>query len=480
MLFNSIEYAIFLPLVAIAYFLIPFRFRWALLLAASCYFYMCFIPVYILILLLTILVDYFAAQWIEKTTGREKKIWLILSVLSTCLILAIFKYADFLISNLNNTFGIFDHKLSFPLLNIILPIGLSFHTFQSLSYIFEVYRGNQKAENNFGIYALYVMFFPQLVAGPIERSTNLLHQFYKDYFFDYNRVTSGLKLIIWGLFKKVVIADRLAIYVNQVYNNPSDYHGLPLIIATYFFAFQIYCDFSGYSDIAIGSARILGFKLILNFDKPYMAKSIREFWYRWHISLSSWFRDYLYIPLGGNRTSKFRWCINILVVFLISGLWHGANWTFVVWGTIHGFYILFTTITLPVRKKITDFFGISNSPLFQYLSILATFHLVVFAWIFFRANSLSDAFIIISNLFDISTKDLYFSILGPFNIFELFVSIMSILFLLSISFFKQYKSFDDFLVKKPFILRWSLYYCLLFSIITFGVFEKSPFIYFQF
>src|SRR5678815_1064118 len=221
-----------------------------------------------------------------------------------------------------------------PFLKIILPIGLSFHTFQAMSYTIEVYRGNQKAERNFGIYALYVMFYPQLVAGPIERPQNLLHQFYENHKFDYERVVNGLKLILWGFFKKLVIADRLALYVGAVYNNPTHHTGLSFIMATIFFAFQIYCDFSGYSDIAIGAAKVMGFKLMTNFNRPYFARSISEFWKRWHISLSTWFKDYLYISLGGNRVSVPRWYFNLFIVFLVSGLWHGANWTYIIWGCL--------------------------------------------------------------------------------------------------------------------------------------------------
>ena len=334
MLFNSFQFLLFFPTVTLLYFLLPHRLRWQLLLFASCLFYMAFIPWYIVILIITILIDYFAGLWLDRPdlAPAQRKTVLTISIVSTCLVLFVFKYFNFFNTNFTAIASFFRWNYPIGALKIILPIGLSFHTFQSLSYVVEVYRGNQKAERHFGIYALYVMFYPQLVAGPIERPQNLLHQFYAEHCFDYRRVTDGLKLMLWGMFKKVVIADRLAIAVNQVYGNPHDYTGVPLIVATVFFAFQIYCDFSGYSDIAIGAAQVMGFRLMDNFNRPYFSKSIAEFWKRWHISLSTWFRDYLYIPLGGSRTKTWRWQFNLFITFLASGFWHGANWTYIIWG----------------------------------------------------------------------------------------------------------------------------------------------------
>jgi D-alanyl-lipoteichoic acid acyltransferase DltB (MBOAT superfamily) len=274
-----------------------------MLLFASCYFYMAFVPVYILILGGTIVVDYFAGIWLEKTKGAKKRSLLILSLFANIGVLAVFKYYNFLNDNLSGLLNSIGYHNSIPSLSILLPIGLSFHTFQAMSYTIEVYRGHQKAEKHFGIYALYVMFYPQLVAGPIERPQNLLHQFYEKHYFKIERVIEGLKLMLWGFFMKLVVADRLAIYVNAAYNNPDKHTGPTLIVATIFFAFQIYCDFSGYSNIAIGAARVLGFKLMTNFNRPYFSRSIAEFWKRWHISLSTWFKDYLYISLGGNKVS---------------------------------------------------------------------------------------------------------------------------------------------------------------------------------
>jgi alginate O-acetyltransferase complex protein AlgI len=320
---------------------------------ASCYFYMAFVPIYIAILGGTIVIDYFAGIYIEKHIGAKRKWLLIISLISNITVLFVFKYYNFFIDNINGLFNLDSADSSLPYLSILLPIGLSFHTFQAMSYTIEVYRGTQKAEKHFGIYALYVMFYPQLVAGPIERPQNILHQFHEHKKFNYQNLSSGLKLMAWGLFKKVVIADRLASLVNEVYSNPTNYTSLPLIITTFFFTIQIYCDFSGYSDIAIGAAKTMGFDLMKNFNRPYAAQTISDFWNRWHISLSSWFKDYLYIPLGGNRVKIPRLYFNLMIVFIISGFWHGANWTFIIWGTIHGFYLIVALLTKEFREKIS-------------------------------------------------------------------------------------------------------------------------------
>jgi D-alanyl-lipoteichoic acid acyltransferase DltB (MBOAT superfamily) len=371
MLFNSLSFLIFFLIVSTLYFALPHRFRWILLLAASCFFYMCFVPVYILILAATIGVDFVAGILIERTPDpARKKAYLIMSIVSVCAILFVFKYFNFFNNNVAALAKVLHWNYPMKTLRLILPIGLSFHTFQSLSYVFEVYRGRQRAEKHFGLYSLYVMYFPQLVAGPIERPQNLLHQFKEVKRFDWQRLWDGASLSIWGLFKKVVVADSLAIYTDTIYNNSTQHTGTSLLLATYFFAIQIYCDFSGYSDIASGISRIYGIELMKNFETPYFAKSISEFWSRWHISLSTWFRDYLYIPLGGNRVSLARSMFNIGVVFLISGLWHGANWTFVIWGALHGFYYLvwrsLEPVAADVKRRIAAIgsvpFGLSLSP----------------------------------------------------------------------------------------------------------------------
>ena len=398
MLFNSLHFVYFFIIVTTAYFMLPHKYRWQLLLGASCYFYMAFLPIYILILGFTIVIDYFAGIYIENTEGSKRRLYLIISLIANIGVLAVFKYFNFLNDNLSLLLNSVGYHNSIPNLSILLPIGLSFHTFQAMSYTIEVYRGNQKAERHFGIYALYVMFYPQLVAGPIERPQNILHQFYEKHKFDYKQVTDGLKLMAWGLFKKVVIADRLASTVNRVYDNPTDFEGLALIVATVFFAIQIYCDFSGYSDIAIGSAQVMGYKLMKNFDRPYFSKSISEFWKRWHISLSTWFRDYLYISLGGNRVSKGRLYFNLMVTFLISGLWHGANWTYVIWGGLNGLYLVIELWISKPLSKLVEFLKLNRFPfLLNFIKTGFTFSLICLTWVFFRAKNGNRRFCNIRN-----------------------------------------------------------------------------------
>ena len=334
MLFNSLHFILlFFPVAVTGFYLLPHRFRWFWLLALSAYFYMAFVPYYILILAVTILVDYVAGILISRTAGARKRMWLTLSIVANVGVLAFFKYFAFLRENLLLAGRLLGHEWPIPALSV---------TFQSMSYTIEVYRGNQAPERNLGIFALYVLFFPQLVAGPIERPQNLLHQFREKHHFDYDAVSSGVKLIVWGLFQKMVIADRLAPIVDGIYTHPGDFSGLTLALATALFAFQIFCDFAGYSDVAIGTAQVLGFKLMTNFNQPYLARSVAEFWKRWHISLSTWFRDYLYVPLGGNRKGPWRHVVNVLIVFAVSGLWHGADWKFVIWGALNGLFVVMT------------------------------------------------------------------------------------------------------------------------------------------
>jgi len=484
MLFNTFNFLVFFLIVTTLYFAIPHKFRWQLLLLSSCYFYMAFVPIYILILGFTIVIDYFAGIFIEKYSGRRRKLMLIFSLVANIGVLAIFKYYNFLNENLSFLFKGFHLANPLPYLTILLPIGLSFHTFQAMSYTIEVYRGHQKPEKHFGIYALYVMFYPQLVAGPIERPQNLLHQFREKHAFDYDRVSSGLKLMAWGLFKKVVIADRLAILVDTVYKHPQQHTSFSLLLATIFFTFQIFCDFSGYSDMAIGAARIMGFKLMTNFNKPYQSKSVSEFWKRWHISLSSWFKDYLYISLGGNRVTIPRWYINLFIVFLISGLWHGANWTFVIWGALHGFYMVFGAFTQKIRSKLFTTVGIKYS---GGLQAFTTFILVSFAWIFFRANNPKDAIYIITHLF-CDLPNVYNNFihhkawLEPYGLtnFDLVISVLLIVFLEIVHYIQNRTNIALLIKERPIVIRWAIYYTIIFVIFAFGVFESRQFIYFQF
>ena len=504
MLFNSIQFLIFFPLVTAFYFAVPHRFRWMLLLAASCYFYMAFVPVYILILGFTIVVDYFAGIAIASAQGRKRRVFLICSLTANIGVLAVFKYLNFLNANVEKLAAFLHWNYPIKSLAILLPIGLSFHTFQAMSYTIEVYRGAQSPERNFGIYALYVMFYPQLVAGPIERPQNLLPQFREEHYFDYDRITSGMRLMAWGFFKKIVIADRLAVAVNMVYNEPTKHTGVPLIIATCFFAYQIYCDFSGYTDIARGSAQVMGFRLMENFNRPYSAKSIPDFWVRWHISLSSWFNDYLFIPLarwhasrrraaagqGSTRSFKgfaHRWVryLDIYLVFLISGIWHGANWTFFMWGLLHGTYLVVGLATKAWRTRSAQVIGLARMPaVHNWVKMLIVFSLVTFAWIFFRANTLSDSFYIARHLFvgldlhDALGANLATKLATPRT--ELLLSVLLIIVLEIVQFARSRATWIGGLRARPLWLRWAVYYSLIAAIFFLGEYQSQQFIYFQF
>ena len=439
---------------------------------------MVLVPEYILILFFLILVDYAAGIFIERSGGARRRSLLIASLVANVGMLGVFKYFNFVDQNLVALFNSLGLPYVASNLHIILPIGLSFHTFQSMSYTIEVFRGRQKAEYHLGIYACYVLFYPQMVAGPIERPYNLLRQFREEKSFDYQRVADGLKLMMWGLFKKWVIADRLAILVNQVYGSPGDYAGWPLLLATYAFAFQIYCDFSGYSDIAIGAAQVMGFKLMTNFNRPYFAKSIGEFWKRWHISLSTWFRDYLYIPLGGNRVSRWRWYFNLFFVFLVSGLWHGANWTFVIWGGLHGFYLIFSIWTEKLREAIARSVGLTRHPaLRKWLRVFTTFHLVLLSWVFFRAKSVSQVWFILTHMFSLpAMPNLNLGLHG----LDIPVVLTALLIMETVHLLQRRGPVRHLLAGRPAWVRWSVYGAATLMILLFGEFTSTDFIYFQF
>ncbi len=478
MLFNSFQFFIFFPIVTLLYFLIPYRFRWLHLLIASCIFYCAFIPVYIFILFFTIIIDYFAGLLIARSVGKKRKWWLIASLVSNIGVLAFFKYYNFFIYNFNSLLHVAQiSNRALPYIAIILPIGLSFHTFQAMSYTIEVYRGNQLPERHFGIYALYVMFYPQLVAGPIERPQHMLHQFYSHNDPNPLLIGSGLRLMAWGYFKKMVVADHLSMYVDKVFADPLKFSSLPCTAAVIFFAFQIYCDFSAYSDIAIGAARVMGIQLMRNFNFPYFSSNIREFWTRWHISLSTWFRDYLYIPLGGNQTSMVRWCFNIIVVFTISGLWHGANWTFIIWGALHGGYIILDRLKKHVGDK---YFGNVLIPLPNFFRVIIVFLLVSFGWIFFRAANMNEALKIIHQCasgFNWRHPGLTTSIVSRTNFSIILISLVSLIFCDLYVF--GYNGYQRFILLGSSI-KMACYILLCLTILTFGVFNDSKFIYFQF
>jgi D-alanyl-lipoteichoic acid acyltransferase DltB (MBOAT superfamily) len=490
MLFNSFQFLIFFPVVTGLYFALPHGYRWMLLLAASCVFYMAFVPIYIGILAFTIVLDYTAAILIARSQGGRRRAWLVMSLAGNIGVLALFKYWNFMAVNLNAVAQALDWHEPLPLLSILLPIGLSFHTFQAMSYTIEVYRGRQPVERHFGIYALYVMFYPQLVAGPIERPQNLLHQFREPHAFDADRVFAGLGRMLWGMFKKVVIADRLAVIVNQVYDQPGAYDAPALVWATWFFAIQIYCDFSGYTDIALGAAEVMGFSLMENFDRPYLSSSIGEFWRRWHISLSTWFKDYVYVPLGGNRDSTRRRCRNLLIVFLLSGLWHGAAWTFLVWGALHGLYLVASVLTKERRRRLMTALGFDRAhAVMEPLRVLITFNLVAFAWIFFRANTLGDAQLIVTRLATEAAGAvrhigsiawrLPLSI-TPFSPRELFLAVALVGLLVFSDLVQTQRPLVSALRMAPAWARWSAYYAMVLLMLSIGLFGAQSFIYFQF
>jgi alginate O-acetyltransferase complex protein AlgI len=433
---------------------------------------MFFVPIYILILGFTIVIDFFAGIYIENADGKRRKLFLVFSLIANIGVLAVFKYYNFI----NQEFSFLLHGLGLinplPYLSILLPIGLSFHTFQAMSYTIEVYRGNQKAERHFGIYSLYVMFYPQLVAGPIERPQNLLHQFREKHNFDYKRISYGLKLMFWGFFQKIVIADNMARFVDIVYKNPQNYYGWDIILVTVLFAIQIYADFSGYTDIARGAAKVLGINLMINFKRPYFASSIKEFWKRWHISLSSWFRDFVYFPLGGSKRGKYMWIFAIFLTFGLSGLWHGANWNYIIWGIYNAFLYL---IENWLRKGMSKFSFCKNR-LFHIFKIFFVFLLVAFGWMIFRSNSINDFFILVNHIF---SKALFLPKIS-FDHLSMFVNFLSVSLLITVWIIERRKNIVDFISEKPIWQRWLVYYLSALWLIGFGNWGMTPFIYFQF
>ena len=516
--FISLEFVLLFPLIFIAYFLLPFKARWVFLLAAGYLGYMMAKPSYIFLIIITTAVTYYCGLQIEKNTSiNKKRIFLVLGLTIPLTLLFYFKYINFFIANLKpllNQLKLQVVASDIGYLNLVLPLGISFFTFKALSYLIEVYRESQKTVKNVGIYALYVSFFPQLLAGPIERPGNLIPQFYHKIDFKYERLTDGLKLMMWGYFKKLVIADNAAVIVDRVFNNVhhADFNnGIYFITATVCYAFQVYCDFSGYTDIAVGAAKILGFDTMKNFDRPYLSKSLTEFWSRWHISLSSWLRDYLFLPISYailRRTPKEKvlkiktetWAYTggIIITMLLGGLWHGANWTFVAWGLLMGIYLFIGFITRKPKKKIRKALSIKKSwKWYRALQVFTTFSLVCIAWIFFRANSIADAFYIIKNL-PTGLGSLFQKVFLSFNLKTITMTINRIYLEFNIDswhvialtlgigtlgwveFIQGKGSAGLWLKKKPLILRWGIYYILIFAILYFGFRRTAPFIYAQF
>lgn len=484
MLFNSGQFIYFFVVVVGIYFLLPQKWRTIFLLLASCYFYIVFVPKYILVLGTVIVIDYFAGIYIEKSQGLKRKLLLGASLFANIGILVFFKYFNFFDANIHALAEFLHWNYSLKLLNVILPIGLSFHTFQALSYTIEVYKGRQKSEHHFFTYALYVMFFPQLVAGPIERPYNLLHQFYEEHKFEYQRITDGLKLMAWGFVKKAVIADRLAVLVNMVYGDLNNFHGAEFMIAAVFFSFQLYCDFSGYTDIARGAAKVLGFKLMENFERPFFSKSIAEFWRRWHISLSSWFRDYVYYPIAfSGRRSETRLFLAILVTFFLSGFWHGAGWTYIIWGVLYGVYIIVSILTKNLREKIWQLLGLASAVKFRNVAaVFITFSLVTLTTVFFRASSVSEAIYIFRHLFSGLNKDQLKNFLPNLQMTPqtFILSVLLILALVCVELLQRKGDLIPRLNKQPVWLRWLVYYFVFFVILFLSVGSGKQFIYFQF
>jgi len=488
MLFNSLEFPVFFLVVCLGYFALPAARRWMLLLAASYFFYMYWRADYAILLVISTVIDFEAAKRIhDSRSQRAKRIWLALSLSGNLGLLFFFKYYNFLAGSLNTVLGLAHRPELLPYSDFLLPVGISFYTFQTMSYTIDVYLGRMPPERHLGYFALYVSYFPQLVAGPIERADSLLPQLRTAHRFDYVNAVEGLKLIAWGLFKKVVVADRIAPVVDAVYSSPGGHSGPVCALATVLFGFQILCDFSGYSDIALGSARVMGIRLMQNFRQPYRAVSLKDFWQRWHISLSTWFRDYVYVPLGGNRCSRAKMYRNLLLVFLVSGIWHGAAWTFVIWGALHGVLLVAEHALVPLRAAAARWSGLARWPrIATALSLLTTFLLVNLTWVFFRAASVSDALTVLSSIPHgwahlaswTHAASLVHSLAA--TPWELGVTLLSLgLFLTA-----------DHLIHAPWSLpawqrravaiRWACYSGLVWWVFLFGQFANSPFIYFVF
>jgi len=480
MLFTSLDFCAFFIIVTSLYYALPWSARWKMLLVASCYFYMSFVPAYILILLVTIVIDYTMGILIEGSQGTKRRLYLCSSILSTCAVLFVFKYYNFFVLSGERVAGLLGFAPDLPLSQLILPIGLSFHTFQGLSYVIEVYRGNQKAERHFGIYSLYVMFYPQLVAGPIERPQNLLHQFREHHQFSVRNLMGGLSMMAWGYFRKMVIADRAAPYVNTAYGNWQASSGLELLLATILFAVQIYGDFAGYSSIAIGAARVMGFDLMTNFNHPYFSKSIAEYWRRWHISLSTWLKDYVYLPLFGTGGVTIpRHFRNIVITFLVSGLWHGANWTFVTWGLYYGVVLVIEGLAGKWWGK-----GAGWTILRHAIALL----IILIGFVLFRAQSLSQAWGILkriavdTSLTRLSVQDAILLATGDSSALAVMATtilLTSFMFVVEAMQEKRVLCFKPQYVQS---VRWqAVAVVLLFqAVVLFGSLRASSFIYFQF
>ena len=484
MLFNSFGFAVFLPIVFVIYWALPNPYRWALLLAASYGFYMSWNVKYVGLILLTTCVSYYTAILLERSADKRRRRAILFCAVFICIgVLFIFKYFSFFFDTVASVLNCFSVPVHPMTLRLLLPVGISFYTFQSLSYVIDVYRGETKAEHHLGIYATFVSFFPQLVAGPIERTNNLLPQIAATHQFDYSQATYGLKLMAWGYYKKLVIADFVSAFVDKVFNNITSYHGFALVLAVFFFTIQIYCDFSAYSDIARGTAKLFGIELMENFKSPYFSSSLHEFWSRWHISLSTWFRDYVYIPLGGNRVSRLRHYRNLLFTFLISGLWHGANWTYIVWGGIHGVAQIAESIFGSDKRS-------SRHAITKAVRVLLVFVFTMLAWVFFRAENLGDALYWFRHVLDGAKNPLLYVYNGfsgkryvgiGLSKRELLRFILCLSVMTAFDFSSLKNDVINWISKRNVILRWAVYLCFIWIIIFLSPKKGSAeFVYFQF
>jgi len=482
MLFNSIDFAIFLPTVFILYWLLvnkDLKFQNFLIVVSSYIFYGWWDYRFLSLILFSTIIDYsIGISLLKQENITKRKILLWTSILVNLGFLGFFKYYNFFLENFINAFSFFGAEIKVNSLNIILPVGISFYTFQTMSYSIDIYKRKLEPTKDFIAFSAFVSFFPQLVSGPIERARNLLPQFYKKRIFDYSKAVDGMRQILWGLFKKIVIADNCAVFADQIFNNYNDYSASTLVLGAIFFAFQIYGDFSGYSDIAIGTSRLFGFNLMQNFAFPYFSRDIAEFWRRWHISLSTWFRDYLYIPLGGSRGTNYLKIRNVFIIFLISGFWHGANWTFIVWGGLNALYFL-PIMLLNKNKTNTDVVaqGKYLPSLREVILMALTFSLTSIAWVFFRADDIHHALSYLSNIIHLSiltSPDLI-----PPKL-EMIYTLLCIFILLLFEWMNREKIHGLDIANCNKSNRWMLYLIIIIMIITFGAFRDDSFIYFQF
>lgn len=480
MLFNTNSFFVFFFGIITIYFATPPKYRNVLLLLASYYFYMCWKTEYIILIMISTLVDYYCGLRMGELIDRaQRKKYLFISVFTNLSILFAFKYFNFISNSFGTAVNFLGLDFNAPLLNVLLPVGISFYTFQTLSYSIDVYYGHMKPEKRILNFALYVSFFPQLVAGPIERAKRLLPQFEHNYKFEYERVKNGLVLVLWGMFKKVVIADRVAEYVNTVYATPEIYKGFTIWIANFFFYVQIYCDFSGYSDIAIGTAAILGYKLMLNFRQPMLSQDVQDYWSRWHISLTTWFRDYFYKELGGKKKGLLRWYLNLIILFTAVGTWHGANWTFVLFGLVQGVLVVTTIIGRPYFIIFKKSIGLYGTTFNQIVNIIFNIAIISSTTILFRSARIDDVFVIIPNAFDFSE-----GLTTKLNLFhfqsDMVVSIIVISLLLFVDILSERKKLTSTLIQSPQILKWSVFIIGIVSLALLGRYNQEDFIYFQF